>query len=333
MKRVGHLFEQIADLDNLYEAFRQTCRGKQCKAEVKRFREHLDENLSLLREQMLTGDLELGHYHYFKIFDPKERLICAASLPERILHHAIINVCLPYFDRSLIDTTYASRKEKGVYAALDKAKAGFRKYAYSVKLDFRKYYDSIDHTILKAQLRRKFKDGRLLQLFDAVIDSYSTQPGKGLPIGNLTSQYFANAYLSPLDHYAKLKLKAPLYIRYMDDILIAHNDPHCLKTIYRELNAYAQTHLRLELKPPVFRPTRSGQVFLGYKVKPYVCELSGRSKKRYRSKLLTYHQRFKTGQWSEQTYQAHLLPLIAFVKHAHSFGFRKSCMELVGVSC
>lgn len=169
MKRVGNLIERIADLENLYEAFRKASKGKQRKAEVLEYQKHLDENISTLRKQILYGDVEVGNYHYFTIYDPKKRIICAADFKERILHHAIVNVCMPYFDSSLIDTTYATRKGKGIYAALDKAIVAFSMYRYSLKLDFRKYYDSINHDVLKRLLRRKFKDGRLLLILDAII--------------------------------------------------------------------------------------------------------------------------------------------------------------------
>lgn len=326
MKRVGNLIERIADLENLYDAFRKASKGKQRKKEVLEYQKLLDENISTLRKQILSGDVEVGNYHYFTIYDPKERIICAADFKERILHHAIVNVCMPYFDSSLIDTTYATRKGKGVYAALDKAIYAFSHFNNSLKLDFRKYYDSIDHDILKRLLRRKFKDGRLLLIFDAIIDSYAVDSGRGLPIGNLTSQYFANAYLSPLDHYVKEVLKAPVYIRYMDDILLVADNKDRLKSMYDKLREYAERQLNLYLKPPIFKETTVGQNFLGYKIKPYRCELSGRSKRRYRKKLLLYGKLFEEQLWNEQTFHEHLLPLVAFVKHAESCNFRNTCL-------
>ncbi len=329
MKRVGYLIDKIADLDNLYEAFRLACRGKQRKAEVLKFRKDLDKNLYILRKQILSGDVRVGNYHYFTIHDPKERIICAADFRERVLHHAIINICMPYFDRKLIDTTYATRKGKGIYAALDKAVLSFAKYHYSLKLDFRKYYDTVDHAILNALLRSMFKDGRLLQIFDSIIDSYCSYEGKGLPIGNLTSQYFANAYLSSLDHYAKEQLKAPIYIRYMDDILIMCDNKDSLKQMYIAMDDYATNVLKLDFKPPIFRTAKEGQVFLGYKIKPYRCELAGRSKRRYRSKLMDCERRWRLGQWNEQTYHEHLLPLVAFIRHAVSLKFRQSCLDAI----
>ncbi len=330
MKRVGFLIEKIADISNLYDAYGKACRGKYCQSKVKQYSQNLDDNISLLRKQLLNGDIDVGHYHYFTIYDPKKRLICAADFPERILHHAIVNICLPIFDKKLIDTTYATRKGKGIYAALDEAISACTKYEYAVKLDFRKYYDSVLHSVLKQQLRKIFKDGRLLLVFDKIIDSYSVSEGCGIPIGNLTSQYFANTYLSPLDHYVKEQLHAPSYIRYMDDVLIMDNDKERLVHIVKEMSRYASDILGLTLKPPIYRQTKYGQTFLGYKVLPYRCELSGRSKKRFRSKIVKYENYLKNGKWNEQTYQEHVLPLVAFVKHAVSNSFLKSCTKICG---
>lgn len=168
MKRVGYLIEIIASLDNLYLAYQKACKGKQRKQEVIQFGKSFDENIHLIRQKIMDGSVEIGEYHYFTIHDPKERTICAAPFRERILQHAIMNVCHQYFDCTLIDTTYATRKGKGVYAALEKAGEAMSFYKYSVKLDFRKYYDSIDLDVLKTKLKRLFKDAKLIQLFEKI---------------------------------------------------------------------------------------------------------------------------------------------------------------------
>lgn len=327
MKRVGHLIERIADIDNLYLAYSKACRGKRLKMEVRQFAEHFDRNIMQLREGIISGEVEVGNYHYFTIFDPKERLICAASFRERVLHHAIMNVCHDYFDRSLIADTYATRKGKGVYAALGKAVHAISKDLWLCKLDVRKYYDSIDHGILKAMLARKFKDPLLLHIFYRIIDSYACSEGKGLPIGNLTSQYFANMYLSSLDHYAKEQLKVKMYVRYMDDMLMAFDDKSKMKDAERCVRAYAQSRLRLELKPPVFVKGSAGVVFLGYRVRAHYLTLSGRSKRRFCVKYLKYKRMYEHGAFGEREYQDHLQPLLAFVQHAKSRCFRKSCLN------
>lgn len=299
MKRAGYLIERIASLDNLYLAFAKACRGKQRKAEVQQFRQSFDANIADLRSEILSGSVHVGDYHYFTIHDPKERVICAAPFCERVLHHALMNVCHEYFDRSLIDDTYATRPGKGVYSAIDKAVKAASRYEYMVKLDFRKYYDSISHDILKQKLKRKFKDERLLAIFCQIIDSYHADTGLGLPIGNLTSQYFANAYLSEFDHLAKERFRVPIYIRYMDDILLASDDKVKLMQQVWSLNDYARQTLLLTLKSPICHHSKNGVVFLGYRVLPHHYMLSGRSKRRFRSKLLAYEAKLTEGQWSQ----------------------------------
>ena len=331
MKRPGHLMESIASLENLYLAYQKACRGKRRKQEVLHFAAYFDENMERMRRQILDGTVAVGDYHFFTIRDPKVRVICAAPFCERILQHAVINICHPYFDRNLIFSTYATRKGKGIYAALDKAVSAMSHYSFTVKLDFRKYYDSIDHHILKEKLRRLFKDAALLHLFDRIIDSYCTVEGKGLPIGNLASQYFANAYLSTLDHLVMETLPPPVYIRYMDDILMAGNDLAELRRSVRVMSSFSSERLRLTLKPPVFRKAKDGQNFLGYRVRPYHYQLSGRSKRRFRSKLLKYNKLLEGEMWNEEQYQAHILPLLSFAQHAESKSFRKSCLQIASI--
>lgn len=329
MKRVGHLMEQITSLDNLYQAYRKASRGKLRNKEVLRFSEQFDENIRTMRNNLINGSFAIGDYRYFTIYDPKERIICAAPFRERVMQHAVMNICHPYFDRGLIDTTYATRKGKGVYAAIDKSVKALSHYEYTVKLDFRKYYDSVNHDVLKGMLRRMFKDAALLELFDRIIDSYSVSTGKGLPIGNLTSQYFANLYLSGLDHKVKELWHADVYVRYMDDMLLVGNDREALRRCVVEMKDYAASTLMLSLKPPIFRKTKDGQVFLGYKIMPFRYKLSGRSKKRFRSKLLRYNKLYERQIWNENQYEEHVLPLLSFAQHAESRAFRKSCIEIM----
>lgn len=318
---------QIADYDNIQSAFIKSCRGKQAKVEVLEFRKNYDGNISNIRKSLLSGDIQVGNYNYFKIFDPKERLICAASFRERVIHHAIINVCHQYFERTLIYDTYATRIGKGVYKALDKAKIAASKCQYVVKLDYRKYFDSIDHDVLKEKLARLFKDKELLTLFYKIIDSYCVAEGKGVPIGNLTSQYFANYYLSSLDHKMKEDLRVPVYLRYMDDILMMDNDKSQLKNYVRILQGYSEQELKLQLKEPIYCNSQKGVQFLGYIVTPYRLLLNGRSKKRFREKMNYYSDCFEQEIISEEEYQQHLLPLLAFTSYANNKSFQRATIE------
>lgn len=327
MRRVGNLMSQIVDYDNIQLAFIKSCRGKQAKQEVLEFRADYEKNISEIRKSLLSGNMQVGNYNYFKIYDPKERLICAASFRERVVHHAIMNVCHQYFERTLIYDTYATRIGKGVYKALDKAKIAASKYQYVAKLDYRKYFDSIDQSVLKEKLTRLFKDKELLNLFYKIIDSYQVESGKGVPIGNLTSQYFANYYLSSLDHMMKEDLRLPVYLRYMDDILMMENDRIRLKQYVDLVQDYSEKVLKLQLKQPIYRECRMGVPFLGYVVKPYYLELNGRSKKRFRQKIKYYNECFEQDLISEEEYQQHLLPLLAFTSYANDKAFQKATIK------
>ena len=208
MKRKGFILEQIADPDNLRLAFLKAQIGKSTKKDVISFREHLDTNLLQIRNQLLDGSYRCGNYHYFTVFDPKERVICAAEFSERVVHHAIMNICAVDFENKQITYSYACRKGKGTFAAIKQAACYQKKYAWFLKLDVRKYFNSIDHAILFSQLQRMYKDEAFLNLlWQIIIDSYHATDEKGVPIGNLTSQYIANHYLSYADKYLTEQLR------------------------------------------------------------------------------------------------------------------------------
>lgn len=207
MKRIGDLFEAVAEPDNLRLAFWKASRGKQHRPDQREYAARLEEEIEVLRRGLLQGDYPVGDYTRFTVYDPKERVICAAAFRERVLHHALMNVCEPLVDRWLVFDCYACRVGKGQAKAVRRAQAFAGEYPWFLKADIRKFFDSVPHDGLKALLRRKFKDGRLLGWFDRIIGTYETQPGRGLPIGNLTSQHFANLYLDPLDRFARETLR------------------------------------------------------------------------------------------------------------------------------
>lgn len=331
MKRVGFLTEKIADKDNLYLAYYKAKRGKQYKKEVIRFGDNIDYNINKLHDEILEGNVSVGKYRQFTITDPKKRNVYAAAFGERVLHHAIMNVCHEYFEKTMIYDTYATRLNKGVYKALDKAKSAAMRYRYVAKLDFRKYFDSISHDILKDKLERIFKDKRLLDIFSQIIDTYSVEEGKGIPIGNLTSQYFANYYLSSLDHYVKEELKVPVYIRYMDDMLLFDNDIRRLKECVNLVENYSCEKLHLTLKIPVVKQTEDTVSFLGYKIGKNVILLNSRSRNRFSKKMFRYEKLLSNGIWSEKEYQLHILPLLAFVQYAYTKKMRRRVLLRIKV--
>lgn len=326
MRRAGRLIEQIADLENLQVAYYKAQKGKADRIEVIEYGKRLQENLLTLQQQIVSGNVETGHYHHFTVYDPKKRIICAAPFGQRVLHHALMNICHRFFEKVQIHDSYASRIGKGTYAALERAKQFNKRYQWFLKLDFRKYFDSLDHTIIKNQLGRMFKDRRLLNIFERIIDSYQVEPGKGVPIGNLTSQYFANHYLAPLDHYVKENLKIPAYVRYMDDLVLWRDHKETLINAGLRLKQYSERKLNLTLKPFCLNRHLHGLPFLGYLLYPHQTRLVHRSRTRFIKKLQTYENNLLSGIWTQEEYQHHVLPLIAFTEHANAREFRKKVM-------
>jgi len=330
MKRRGNLIHEITDLNNLYEAFYKAQKTKTVKPEVTEYRTNLYSNLKHLQNQIQTGNVNVGDYHYFTIYEPKERLICAASFAERVLHHALMNVCHPYFENRQIEESYATRIDKGTYKAIEKAKFYSKHYQYYLKLDIRKYFDSISHRILVQKLETVFKDPLLLYIFHQIIDSYHANPsgfenlsGLGLPIGNLTSQYFANFYLVGFDRFIKQTLRIKPYVRYMDDIIIWANNAQELNTVLQKTECFLKSELQLTLKTKYINTTEHGLSFLSYRIFNNRIELQQKAKKRFIKKIAVFNENLSNNKFTETEYVAHVRPLIAFTEHASSKGFRR----------
>jgi retron-type reverse transcriptase len=234
MKRYGYLWSQIIKFDNLLAAARQAQKGKRFRENVLRFNYNLETELIQLHQELVTKTYRPGQYKTFQVKEPKPRLISAAPYRDRVVHHALCNVIMPIFERSLIHDTYANREGYGSHRALKRFTEFTRSSRYILQCDVRKYFPSIDHEILKNILRCKIKCPSTLWLIETIIDGSNEQetviqyfPGddlltpaqrrRGLPIGNLTSQFFANVYLSSFDHFVKEQLKAKKYLRYVDD--------------------------------------------------------------------------------------------------------------------
>ncbi|MGL5318932.1 MAG: RNA-directed DNA polymerase, partial [Bacteroidales bacterium] len=228
-----------------------------------------------------------------------ERIICAASFKERVMHHAIMNVCHPIFEKKQIFDSYASRKAKGSHKAIDRAYFFSKNNQWFLKLDVRKFFDSVDHQVLKGLLTSIFKDPSLLSLFEDIIDSYQVGEGRGLPIGNLTSQYFANHYLSVSDRVIKETYQIKAYVRYMDDMLLFHNNKNILKKVGDRLISFLARELRLQVKPICLNACRKGIPFLGYVIFPNQIHLSARSKERVKNIYFDCQRLFESGNEQE----------------------------------
>jgi RNA-directed DNA polymerase len=324
MKRQGHLMEQIVERNNLEEAFCLAARSKRDRQEVWAFMRDFQSEMERLREGLLAVDYPVGAFRRFMIRDPKLREINAAPFRERVLHQAIMLVCGPILERSLVFDTYACRKGKGQWAAIRRAERFSDKSEYFLKFDIRKYFDSIHHETLKAQLGRQFKDPVLLAWFDRILRTYQTKPGRGLPIGSLISQHLANVYLSPLDHWLQGSGQVQSIVRYMDDVVVWGNDSGDLKRLESEVRSFLIEWLQLTFKEsPYINRTRHGMDFLGCRVFPGYSVLNRRSRYRFRKKVRHLHMRSAVGTLSESELQQRLQALSAFTQQTKSWHFRK----------
>jgi len=327
VKRQNFLFENIADYSNIRLAFLKAVRGNRSSPQVVNYCQNLDENLSLLRSKLLTLDCGWGGYKSFLITDPKLRTISTAPFEQRIMHHAIMNILEPVFDRPMIRHSYACRKGKGTHAAVLYAFRQCKTAPYFLKLDIRKYFDSIDHEILKTQLRRLVKDRRVITLLDGIIDSYETTPGKGVPIGNLTSQFFSNLHLAFMDHYILEQLRPDAYCRYMDDFVLWSDSQAKLKTMYTMVNGYVTQDLKLTVKPPVFGNAACGLPFLGFLIKEKGIYLMQKSKRRVKERMAEISVALNTGVITEKKAAERARSVFAATSLARTNHFRKKICE------
>lgn len=328
MKRIGNLWPAVIERGNLARAFHQAARGKRHKLEVRRFGADLDASLTALRVQLIERTFDTGKFNVFKVFEPKERTIHAARFPERVFHHALMNLCEPMLERQSVFHSYACRKGKGRLKGIEAAQKAARKHAWHLKLDIRKYFESIPHERLIARVRRVFKDQEVLYWLEQIIRGHRPGEGTGLPIGSLTSQHLANFYLGPLDRLCQRLPGVKSHVRYMDDFVCWADDKSVLIAAGREIRRFVEEELGLALKhPPCPQPSARGMDFLGYRIFPNHAELNRRSKVRYRRRLRMLDALHEAGEISESGLQERLTALTAFVLPVRSHSFRRRVME------
>ena len=328
MKRYGNLFDQVVAFSNLLDVTRKAQRGKRDRRDVARFLFHLEPELFQLQDELRAGTYRMQPYRPMVIYEPKERHISVAAFRDRVVHHAICNVLDPIFEACLVHDTYACRRGKGTHAAVKRAQTFARRLPYVLKCDIRKYFESIDHTVLKALLRRKLKDQRLLLLLDQIIAHPipAGVSGRGVPIGNLTSQYFANFYLGELDHFVKERLRIKGYVRYMDDVLVFAASKPELHEILAAIRTYVQHALRLELKEEALRlmPVTQGIPFLGFRIFPGMVRLQRKQWGRFKRKVREREAQFRRGEIDEETLGRSVASLIGHTLHADTLAARRA---------
>lgn len=321
-------FEEIFSLENLFKAFNDFKNGKEYKKDVSLFSVRLFDNLILLHKELLSDNYVHGKYTYFKINDPKSRDIHKASVRDRVVHHSIYNAIYGFFDNKFIDDSYSCRVNKGTHKALNKFQKiikneiFFNQKVYILKCDIRKCFASVDHHILKSILGRHIICHRFTKVLNSIIDSFSSENiGKGIPLGNLTSQLFINIYLNELDIYIKKDLRVKNYIRYADDFVIIGKNEDKLKNIADKINLFLFSRLKMNLHiDKVFiKNISKGVDFLGFV-----------HFNRYRV-LRTKTKRIILKKVKNSTNKKQVDSYIGFIGHGNSFKLKKKIEKLIMV--
>lgn len=322
MKRHGNLFNQIVIYANLQLACKNAQKGKHYTA-IRKINDHLDKYLTQLQESLINKTFTTSAYDIFRIHEPKEREIFRLPYyPDRIVQHAILNILGPIWDKIFIYDVYSSVPNKGIHSAIKRLKYFLKdkiNTQYCLQYDISKFYPSVNHIILQERVRQKIKCKDTLWLLDNIINSPSGN--KGIPIGNYTSQYFANVYLDGLDHYIKQDLKCKYYIRYADDGIILNNNKDKLHNIQDKLSRYLQDKLLLEFNPKtqIYPIDNHGIDFLGYRTfRDYVL-LRKRSVKKFKSKI----KEIKNNHVEAQHIISSVMSYLGWIQHCNGYNLIK----------
>jgi retron-type reverse transcriptase len=284
----------------------------------------MENEILSLQEELEKKKYKPLPLKFFIIREPKVRKIGAAEFRDRVVHHAVCNVLEPIFEKSYICHSYACRKDKGTHRAIKQAQRYCRKYEYFLKCDIKKYFASIHHQVLKQILNDKIKDPELLWLLEIIIDC-SESSEKGIPIGNLTSQHFANFYLDKMDHFIKDVLQVKGYLRYMDDFILFGPDKVQLHILKAKVSDYLSGTLRLDLKEPstLVAPCHTGVPFLGFRIFPCTIRIKKENKNRWLKNLKNRVREFEEGLIDEEKYSRCLSSITEHLKIANTYHFRR----------
>lgn len=339
------MYEKICRWENLLLAYQRASKGKRGQPNVAAFEYRLEENLFELRQALLAYTYLPSDYTNFYIHEPKRRLISAAPFRDRVVHHALCNLIEPIFERTFVADSYANRLGKGTHRALDRVQRLSRRYPYVLQCDLCQFFPSIDYTILRAILSRKIKDKDVLWLVDRILESgegvlreaydmvyfsgddlFAANRPRGLPIGNLTSQFWANVYLNPFDHFVKRELRCAGYVRYVDDFLLFAKEKAILWK-WREAMTRRLARLRLTIHPGAQpRPVSEGIPFLGFIVFPNLRRLKRRKGIHYRRKLSKLIASYRAGAVPREHIDASVQGWVNHARYGNTVGLRKAVL-------
>jgi retron-type reverse transcriptase len=344
LKTYKDLYTKIYTFENLYRAYRAARKGKRNRVAVASFEFDMESQLLQLQRELQEQRYCPGAYTNFYIYEPKRRLVSAAPFRDRIVHHALCNVIEPIWEARFIPTSYACRVGKGTHAALDQCERWTRQYRYAFHGDIVKYFPSIDVGILRGLLARRIADGQTLWLIDRILEGGADMqrgetsvvyfPGDdlfaalrplGLPIGNLTSQFFANVYLHELDKFAKHGLRVKAYLRYMDDFVLFSDDKAQLHAWKDALRDFLVARLRLVLHPrkSVVFPVKVGVDFCGFRIFPTHRRLRRSSVRRFVRRFRRQRVAYRQGRLSLEEMTTSVRSWIAHAEHGNTWRLRR----------
>lgn len=352
LKKLSGLYEKIYDFENLYQAYREARKSKRFRDDVLQFSSNLEENLIQIQNELIYREYKVGRYREFFIYDPKKRLIMALPFKDRVVQWAIYRQINPILDKQFIYDSYGCRVGKGTHKAADRLQYWMRQVArkpvkyYYLKLDITKYFYRINHQILMEILQKKIDDPDLLWLLSTIINCENTKFGLpldadpdecapedrladvGMPIGNLTSQMFANLYLNELDQYAKHQLRLHYYIRYMDDIIILHHDKKYLHAVKDDIERFLNNNLALHFNgKTAIRPISCGIEFVGFRIWPTHRKLKKKTVLKMKRRLKYLQKAYKRGEIGFAEVNNSVQSYFGLLKHCNSYNLRKKICE------
>lgn len=341
------MFEEITSWDNLWLAHRKAARGKRRKTSAAAFEQQIADQLLLLQEELCTGRYQPGNYCHFYIHEPKRRKISAAPFRDRVVHHALCNLIEPIFESRFIAHSYANRSGKGTHRALDRLQGLARRYRYVLRADVVQHFPSLDHALLRAKLERVIDEQEVRWLVDVIlasgVDVLASEyamvyfPGddllaacrpRGLPIGNLSSQFWSNVYLSDFDWFVQRELGCGDYLRYVDDFALFSDCKTKLNT-WKDaiIDRLAEDRLTIHRDQAQALPTRCGIPWLGFVVYPTHRLLKRRNAVNFTRRLEANLDAYQAGQISFAELDASVQGWINHVRYADTWGLREYIFE------
>ena len=333
---VNGLWDRFIDFENVYRGYLAAAKGKRYRDEVLAFKANLEDGLFSIIKDLREDAYRPLPLRHFWIYDPKKRLISAPAFRDRIIHHALVQIIEPVFERRFLNESFACRAGRGTHASMyhvrqcaQRAKRNGGNY-YVLKCDVTKFFPSVNHEILKGIIRRSISDRRILRLCDTIIDAHNsdTETGRGIPIGTLTSQLFANVYLDPLDHYLKEECRMKYYARYMDDFVIIHRDKAFLRGLWEKIEGFLRDRLDVRLNPKTeIFPGKHGIDFCGYRIWPTHVKPRKRTVKRAVRRMRKMARVYRDNPRILQHAKASLMSFMGYIKHCSGNRTLKSVLK------